>query len=100
LEGIKVKYNEWFSAGQTRFVCPRLFCGMQFPGGVNLKFKYYLKDFLNRDFRGNDFGTLMDYSDFGKTQIYYFALTFNLKSKDIQKLYQPKALKRILAEFR
>jgi hypothetical protein len=99
LEGIKVKYNEWFSSRTERFV-PSLFFGMQFPGGVNLKFKYYLKDFLNRDFRGNDFGTLMDYSDFNKTQIYYFALTFNLKSKDIQKLYQPKSTEAILAEFR
>ena len=86
--GAKLKYNEWFSK-RTERIMPSLFCGVQFPGGINLKAKYYLKDFLNRDFRGNDFGQLIDYSDFNSTKVFYIALTFNFKSKDLKKLYNP-----------
>ena len=84
----KPKYNEWFSNRTNRFM-PSLFCGVQFPGGVNLKMKYYPKDFLNRSFRGTDFGQSVNYSDFSKTRIFYFAITYNMKTKDLKKLYNP-----------
>ena len=87
-ENGKIKQREWFSSRTERFM-PSLFCGVQFPKGINLKFKYYPRDFLNKDFRGIDFGEEINYADFGKTQVFYFALTFNMKSKDLKKLYNP-----------
>ena len=95
----KSKYSEWFSDRTDRFM-PSLFCGVQFPLGINLKFKYYPRDFLNRDFRGEDFGQMVDYSDFGKTEVFYFALTFNLKSKDLKKIYSPESSEVRFAEYR
>lgn len=98
-DGTKLKYNEWFCDRTNRFV-PSLFCGLQFPGGINLKLKYYLRDFLNKDFRGEDFGRQMDYSDFGKSKIFYISLSFNLKTKDIKKLYDPQSRDVRFAEYR
>lgn len=80
--GDKRKYSEWFSARTERF-SPSLFAGIQFPKGINLKFKYYLNDFLNRDFTGSDFGQPVDYSEYTKSNIFYFALTFNFKPEDL-----------------
>ncbi len=88
--GSKIKYGEWFSSRTDRLM-PSLFFGMQFPGGINLKLKYYRNDFLNKSFKGRDFGQLVDYADFGKTEIFYFALTFNFKTKDLRKLYNPES---------
>lgn len=95
----KLKYSEWFSSRTDRFM-PSLFCGMQFPGGVNLKVKYYRNDFLNKNFRGRDFGELVEYADFGKTEIFYIALSFNFKTKDLKKLYNPDSKEVRFAEFR
>lgn len=83
----KTKYVEWFSDRVNTFV-PSLFAGMQFPGGVNLKFRYYMKDFLNTDFRGTDFGQDVDYSQFKSTGIWYISVGFMLNNKQIKKMMQ------------
>jgi hypothetical protein len=80
------KLSEWFSSRTKRFV-PSFFAGIQFPGGINLKFKYYPLNFLNTGFDGYDFDQEVHYSDFNKTQLFYFSLSFNFKSKDLKKLY-------------
>jgi hypothetical protein len=49
-DGSKTKSMKWFS-NQTPTFFPSLFAGIQFPRGVNLKFKYYLIDFLNTDYK-------------------------------------------------
>jgi len=98
-DNAKSKYSEWFSSRTNRFM-PSLFCGVQFPGGINLKLKYYFRDFLNNDFRGRDFGQEVDYSDYQKTQIFYIALTFNLRTNDLKKLYNPDAREVRFAENR
>jgi hypothetical protein len=85
--GNKKKQSEWFSDRTERFV-PSLFGGIQFPGGVNLKLKYYPENFLNNSFKGVDFGNPVDYSEYNKTQLIYFALTFNFKSGDLKKYYK------------
>jgi hypothetical protein len=84
----KTRQSEWFSNRTQRFA-PSFFTGLQFPGGINLKFKYYPENFLNVKFRGTDFGQAVDYSDFNKTQLFYFSLCFNFKNKDFKKLYNP-----------
>jgi len=88
VDGDKSKQSEWFS-DRTKRYAPSFFAGFQFPGGINLKFKYYPNNFLNTDFRGNDFGAPVDYSDYSKTRLFYFALSFNFKSRDLKKLYNP-----------
>lgn len=82
IDGNKSKYSEWFSDRTERFA-PSLFAGVQFAGGINLKFKYYPNDFLNRSFRGRDFGVDVDYSDFTQTNLFYVALTFNFNPEQM-----------------
>lgn len=82
VDGDKTKYSEWFSDRTNRFL-PSVFVGVQFPKGINLQFKYYLDDFLNRDFRGTDFGVPVSYANY-KTQIYYISLSFNLRNKSFR----------------
>lgn len=81
----KTKYVEWFSDRVNPLV-PSVFAGLQFPGGVNLKFRYYLKDFLNTDFQGSDFGRDVDYSDFQSSGIWYISVGIMLNNKQIKKL--------------
>jgi len=90
INGDKRKQGEWFSNRTKRFA-PSYFAGIQFPGGINLKFKYYPENFLNTRFKGYDFGSPIpvDYSMYNKTQLFYFSLSFNFQNKDIKKLYNP-----------
>ena len=87
IDGNKVKYTEWFSDRVNTWV-PSVFAGMQFPGGVNLKFKYYLDNFLNPGFTGTDFGQAVDYSRFESTGIWYVSLAFVLNKKQIQNMME------------
>ena len=73
--GYKVdKITGWFSNRQEIFQHGFL-VGIQFPRGANLKFKYYLSEFHNRDYLNNagikPYGAL-------KSNIYYFSLCFFL----------------------
>lgn len=86
--GDKNKFSQWFSDRTERFV-PSLFAGVQFPSGINLKFKYYPGDFLNRNFSGTDFNQAVDYRHFSRTNLFYFALSFNLPTKKIKEMYEP-----------
>lgn len=89
IDGTKKKQSEWFSNRTKRFV-PSIFAGIQFPGGINLKFKYYLENFLNSDFIGHDFGVPVDYSEFNKTQVYYISLSFNFRNEYLKKINNPQ----------
>lgn len=88
VDGNKSKYSEWFS-DRTDLFAPSLFAGIQFPKGINLKFKYYPNDFLNRDFTGRDFGEEVDYSAFKKTNLFYVALSFNFRADKILDDFMP-----------
>jgi len=80
-DGDKIdKVTGWFSKRQEIFQHGFL-AGVQFPYGANIKFKYYLSEFHNRDYTNNagvkPFGGL-------KTNIYYFSLCFFLfKNLDV-----------------
>ena len=82
IDGNKEKYSEWFSDRTDRFA-PSFFAGIQFPKGINLKFKYYPNDFLNRSFAGRDFGENVDYSNYSKTNLFYIGLSFNFNPEDM-----------------
>jgi len=75
IDGEKHKLREWTSDRVNSWI-PSVFAGIQFPAGFNLKFKYYLDNFLNPDFRGTDFGEEVDYSRFDSSRIWYIAVSF------------------------
>lgn len=68
------KITGWFSNRQELFQ-HGFFVGIQFPYGGNLKFKYYLSEFHNRDYTNN--AGIKPYGGL-KTNIYYFSLSFFL----------------------
>ncbi len=77
--GPKTKSTEWFSSQTPTFI-PSVFAGVQFPGGINLKFKYYLTDFLNTDYKvssnsqdGSSF-SISDLTRYESSQVFYFSL--------------------------
>ncbi len=75
IDGEKFKFSEWTSDRVNAFL-PSFFAGVQLPKGLNIKFRYYLDDFLNPAYTGIDFGENVDYSNFGSTGIYYISLAF------------------------
>jgi hypothetical protein len=87
-DGSKTKSKEWFS-NQTPTFLPSLFAGIQFPRGVNLKFKYYLTNFLNNDYKlsGNSQeGAIFNLSDLTRyqdSQIFYFSLSWQFNTASL-----------------
>ncbi len=47
-----------------------------------------MKDFLNTDFRGTDFGHDVDYSQFKSTGIWYISVGIMLNNKQIKKMME------------
>lgn len=87
--GPKTKRTEWFSS-QTPTFLPSVFAGIQFPGGVNLKFKYYLTDFLNTDYKisgnsvdGNPF-SISDLTRYESSQVFYFSLCWQFDTSELR----------------
>jgi hypothetical protein len=68
------KITGWFSDRQEIFQHGFL-AGIEFPHGVNLKFKYYLSEFHNRDYTNN--AGVKPYAAL-KTNIFYVSLNFFL----------------------
>lgn len=83
MEDNKYKNSKWFSNRTPRFI-PSAFAGFQFPGGIQVKVKYYLDNFLNHKFDGGDIYN--DYTAFNKTQIWYISLSFMVKHKKANNL--------------
>lgn len=74
------KFNEWFS-DRTNLLNPSVFGGIQFPGGVNLKFKYYLLDFLDPDYSENINGSRVQPYRGITSNIFFISLSVNLRNK-------------------
>jgi len=87
IDEAKYKFTEWTSDRVNPWI-PSLFAGIQFPGGFNLKFKYYLDDFLNKGFTGQDFGEDVDYSQFETSNIWYISLSVILNRHQIKKMME------------
>jgi hypothetical protein len=93
IDGEKYKFTEWTSDRVNPWI-PSLFAGIQFPYGFNLKFKYYLNDFLNKDFTGQDFGQDVDYSQFQSSNIWYISLSFFMNRNMINQLMEKESLQK------
>lgn len=85
IDGEKYKFSEWASDRVNAWI-PSFFAGLQFPGGMNLKFKMYMDDFLNPGFTGIDFGENVDYSTFGSTNIYYISFSTIINKNSVKKM--------------
>lgn len=88
--GPKTKSTTWFG-NQTPAFIPSVFGGVQLPGGINIKFKYYLQDFLNNKFtisKNNQEGASFDLSDlsrYSKTQLFYLSLSLQFNTAYLTK---------------
>lgn len=94
IDDAKYKFTEWNSDRVTTWI-PSLFAGIQFPGGFNLKFKYYMDDFLNKDFRGKDFGEDVDYSQFETSGIWYVSFSVMLSKRQIQRMMEENPFQKM-----
>lgn len=79
----------WFPKQITTFQ-PSTFVGMQFPGGINLKFKYYLENFLNHGYKAHTstFTTspnniVSDLTKYEQSNLYYVSLSFHFKTASL-----------------
>jgi hypothetical protein len=86
--GAKTKSVTWFGSQTPTFI-PSVFGGVQFPGGFNLKFTYYLSDFLNSNYTvpqnsqpGSTF-SVSDLSRYSKSQILMFSLCWQFNTSDM-----------------
>jgi hypothetical protein len=87
--GAKTKSQQWFGK-QTPLTLPSLFAGVQLPGGFNIKFKYYLQDFLNNDYSkgsNNENGQPYNISDltrYGQSTVYYISISWQIDTDEIK----------------
>lgn len=72
----KSKKSAWFSDKTNPFVSS-FYAGVQLPYGTNIKFKYYISEFMNSDYNQPVSATDLNYSDI-KANIFYVSLCFNL----------------------
>jgi hypothetical protein len=85
--GAKTKSTQWF-ASQTPTFIPSVFVGIQFPRGFNLKFKYYLNDFLNNSYKaGNNTQAgsfnISDLTRYQSTQLMYVSLCWQFNTSEL-----------------
>lgn len=85
-DGGKYKNSKWFSNRTPSFI-PSAFAGFQFPGGIQIKIRYYLENFLNPEFNGGDIYN--DYTTFNKTQVWYISMSLMIRNK---KTTEPKSI--------
>lgn len=70
------KFVEWNSK-RVNQIQTSAFVGINFPYGMNIKFKYYFTDLLNEDFVQYDANGTANYPYAGqRSQIFYFSINF------------------------
>ena len=77
--GSKTKDTEWFGS-QTETFIPSVFAGIQFPRGINVKFKYYLEDFLNHNYK-NVNEEVSDLRRYKQTQLMYVSVSWQFETE-------------------
>lgn len=82
-DGDKIdKITGWFS-NRTENFQHGLLAGIQFPEGMNLKFKYYFSEFHNQDF--TDSAGVKPYAGL-KSNVFYIAFCYDM-FKDVREAY-------------
>lgn len=86
--GTKTKSTAWFG-DQFPIFLPSLVGGIQMPGGVNLKFKWYLTDFLNHDYDADNENTtaysVSDLTRYETSQVFYISLSWQFNTAYLTK---------------
>lgn len=82
----KVKYTSWFT-DEVRFFVPSVMVGVQFPEGINLKFKYYLQEMLNKNYV-NSIG-VRPYEDLN-VKLFYLSLSVNINNRHLKKKWEDR----------
>ena len=72
----KEEREEWWFSNQTNPYLLSSFVGIQFPGGINIKFKWYFTDFMNKDYTIPK-TEIQPYKDV-ESQIFYISFGTNL----------------------
>lgn len=91
----KDKISVWF-ANQTERWTQSVYAGFNFPGGLNIKFKYYLNGFFNKDYTEtikDNTGAEVKYQPFKNfdANVFYIALDWNVfKAVKASKRNAPK----------
>ena len=92
LNDTKYKSKEWFSNKTERWA-PSVFAGLQLPGGVFVKYKYYFNDFLNHDY----VDPVYDFTSLTKTSMWYVSVGWRIRLrkaiKVIEKEYHQTAMR-------
>ncbi len=72
------KFSVWFS-DRTSLAYHTVMVGIQLPYSTNIKFKYYLNNYLNQDFTATDSGgnQVKPFQGFD-VNVFYFSLSFNI----------------------
>jgi hypothetical protein len=70
-----LKFNTWFSDRTNAFM-PSVFAGFNHKSGLNVKFKYYLRDFYNKDYTAKGVKIYENTT----SQMFYFSLSMNLRT--------------------
>lgn len=76
INGVKqdLKVTDWFSSRVPSYY-NSVYVGVQFPYGFSLKFKYYLSEFFNQNYRASDLSN--PYAGL-KANVWYFSLNFGI----------------------
>jgi hypothetical protein len=89
-DGTRYLDAEWFSKRTRRFV-PSVFAGFQFPGGFNIKFKYYIQQILNEGYVGPDLGVEnVSFADYTKLNMMYVSLSWQFRTDQWRKYVKYK----------
>ncbi len=83
-DGAKNKTVKWWPSQVNSFI-PSAYVGVQFPKGINLKFKYYLDDLLNHKYTKDPTSintVVSDLSKYEQSQLMYISLSIHLRSKE------------------
>lgn len=89
----------WFTDRVNIFQTSVLF-GVNFPYGLNIKFKYYFTDLLNQDYVAfdEDGNQYKPYEAFTKSQIFYFSISINMFHRDYEYFHDSITNETIRAE--
>lgn len=85
----KTVSDDWFGS-QTNTFIPSVFAGIQFPKGINVKFKYYLDNFFNQDYTAYSNGIASQPYKNIDSRMFYVSVCFNLKNKHIIDRTRPR----------
>lgn len=84
-DGEKRKVSTWF-ADQSKLFLPSVYAGAQLPGGINVKFKYYLNDFLDLDYSPTkNYDMISDLTRYQETQVMYISVSWQFETRKVNR---------------